>query len=624
MHLNPSHVAGPGSPFGLRGHGVANPAQKQFSDSESDLSELSEDPLSDGSEYIGSGDEMAMSPAERAENEDFGKNYDGPKLTPEQASRLLILMDHASSCPGRHKSAKHLDVCNSVKFLMLHVRDCPGTTSTDDICPFPWCRKVKHLLYHLVSCQRPKDCAICSPITLSSNLFNLVGLNQHRRKKQKERTRAAMAAAAAKARAAPPKVGQYKPKAVAYRTAPLVHKKGPATVGAYKPVAQTKPALQASHVRPKATGTTIRPPVGASTTKPTNGVIVKTLVKPSNKTHVTIKSAGNNATKINSNGLVGPPRKATFVTTVLKPGTAATTATAGVPKVGPAGSVGTQKTVPATKPTVVANTAVSTTAAPTVARATTAGPGKAGVPSQGLQQPTLSGKATGVVKEEHHDAVLQQVSAPSPSSLATAAATTATATTAIPTTASPINQSGVKIENEAVVVASPGALAAAAAAAAAGALSTPTQPVVGDQNDGLTTTAAEGATGLTVPPVPSLSNLPDIKTEDHAADTLALPSVESMMDTTLAGTQGSSIGSPTLQGIIGTGVSSLSIARTSSEASITATLPPLLGAVPPKASVGDLLAPPSPSELSPAIMTPPGSHDSPTEPSTAATLIANP
>lgn len=87
---------------------------------------------------------------------------------------------------------------------MLHVRDCPGTTATYDICPFPWCRKVKHALYHLVSCARPQDCAICSPQNLSPNLTALVGLNEHRRKKQQERRAAAMAAAAAAAKAKPP------------------------------------------------------------------------------------------------------------------------------------------------------------------------------------------------------------------------------------------------------------------------------------------------------------------------------------------------------------------------------------------------------------------------------------
>jgi len=40
-------------------------------------------------------------PSARAENEDFGKDYSGPKFTDYDASRLLTLMSHASTCPGR-------------------------------------------------------------------------------------------------------------------------------------------------------------------------------------------------------------------------------------------------------------------------------------------------------------------------------------------------------------------------------------------------------------------------------------------------------------------------------------------------------------------------------------------
>ena len=81
---------------------------------------------------------------------------------------------------------------------MLHVRDCTGLSSNGDICPFPWCRKVKHLLYHLVSCDKGKECSICCPEKLSPNLVALTGLNQHRREKFKERKKALAAAAAAK------------------------------------------------------------------------------------------------------------------------------------------------------------------------------------------------------------------------------------------------------------------------------------------------------------------------------------------------------------------------------------------------------------------------------------------
>ncbi len=87
---------------------------------------------------------------------------------------------------NRHKDPKTRAVCTSMKYMMLHVRDCPGTTSSYDICPFPWCRKTKHLLYHLVSCGAPDQCKICSPEHLTPQLKQLRGLNGFRRKKQKE------------------------------------------------------------------------------------------------------------------------------------------------------------------------------------------------------------------------------------------------------------------------------------------------------------------------------------------------------------------------------------------------------------------------------------------------------
>jgi TAZ zinc finger len=63
---------------------------------------------------------------------------------------------------------------------MLHVRDCPGTTASYDVCPFPWCRKVKHLLYHLISCSDHNSCAVCSNVNLNRNMRRLQGLNNHR------------------------------------------------------------------------------------------------------------------------------------------------------------------------------------------------------------------------------------------------------------------------------------------------------------------------------------------------------------------------------------------------------------------------------------------------------------
>ena len=79
--------------------------------------------------------------------------------------------------------------------MLLHVRDCPGTTSSYDICPFPWCRKVKHLLYHLVSCTEPKTCQVCNPPDVTDNLKQLKGLNEFRGTKHQERAETLLEAA---------------------------------------------------------------------------------------------------------------------------------------------------------------------------------------------------------------------------------------------------------------------------------------------------------------------------------------------------------------------------------------------------------------------------------------------
>lgn len=87
----------------------------------------------------------------------------------------------------RHESSHAEEVCRSTKWMMLHVRDCPGTTITDDICPFPWCRKVKHLIYHLVSCTMPQECSICSGSELDYNWSRLRHLNTFRMKLAREK-----------------------------------------------------------------------------------------------------------------------------------------------------------------------------------------------------------------------------------------------------------------------------------------------------------------------------------------------------------------------------------------------------------------------------------------------------
>lgn len=73
--------------------------------------------------------------------------------------------------------------------MMLHVRDCPGiTTTTGDVCPFPWCRKVKHLLYHLVTCQLKETCPICTQSSgLSVREIMLTKMNKYRRQKEMDK-----------------------------------------------------------------------------------------------------------------------------------------------------------------------------------------------------------------------------------------------------------------------------------------------------------------------------------------------------------------------------------------------------------------------------------------------------
>ena len=82
------------------------------SESDSDLSELSDDNVSMGSLKAAEleSELQSMTPAERAEHETFGKEYNGPLLAEDHAAKLLILMSHASTCPCHHKSEKQKEV----------------------------------------------------------------------------------------------------------------------------------------------------------------------------------------------------------------------------------------------------------------------------------------------------------------------------------------------------------------------------------------------------------------------------------------------------------------------------------------------------------------------------------
>lgn len=73
---------------------------------ESDLSDedglLDDDSLDLESDESEAADTVTMSPAEQAELETFGTEYDGPTFSDSEAARLLNLMLHASSCPCRY------------------------------------------------------------------------------------------------------------------------------------------------------------------------------------------------------------------------------------------------------------------------------------------------------------------------------------------------------------------------------------------------------------------------------------------------------------------------------------------------------------------------------------------
>ena len=46
-------------------------------------------------------DEDTVAREERVEREEFGLDYKGETLTDDQSRRLLVLIEHASTCPGR-------------------------------------------------------------------------------------------------------------------------------------------------------------------------------------------------------------------------------------------------------------------------------------------------------------------------------------------------------------------------------------------------------------------------------------------------------------------------------------------------------------------------------------------
>jgi hypothetical protein len=109
-NVNVIHLAQPQAPSSVpfsskpsAGIGIDASTWANDSDSDSDLSELSDGSLSDCSwdSDDSNTDLQSMTAAEEAEHETFGDDYTGPVLPDDHASRLLVLMAHASTCPCR-------------------------------------------------------------------------------------------------------------------------------------------------------------------------------------------------------------------------------------------------------------------------------------------------------------------------------------------------------------------------------------------------------------------------------------------------------------------------------------------------------------------------------------------
>ena len=179
----------------------------------------------------------------------------------------------------------------------MHVRDCPGTTSTFDVCPFPWCRKVKHLLYHLVSCEKPEECSICTPKDIPPTLKALRGLNAHRHKKHREKLRAA-AAAAVSARAAATKARAPAPSSA---PAPYAIPKKGAPAQSKLPVSKHPPTSNPS-AKPRHPGAVPNPTlanksgvkmtttVAGKATAPGAATVAKSAIGANASTYVTAKA----------------------------------------------------------------------------------------------------------------------------------------------------------------------------------------------------------------------------------------------------------------------------------------------------------------------------------------------
>jgi hypothetical protein len=91
---------------------IPSPPLKSTSPTASEMDDLLHSDLSDDDGLLSDDDSFdctdseddalpALSLADQAENEKFGPENDGPKLSNAHAARLLTLMLHATTCPCR-------------------------------------------------------------------------------------------------------------------------------------------------------------------------------------------------------------------------------------------------------------------------------------------------------------------------------------------------------------------------------------------------------------------------------------------------------------------------------------------------------------------------------------------
>lgn len=156
IEIDPNEIA-------LYGEGVEDSGDEMCDDDDSD------------SDSIGEED-----PEERAKD---AYPFDGEgMLTADEASKLLVLMCHARTCNGSHRSTRHSEVCKSTKFLMLHIRDCNGIDVHGRECQYSWCFPCKFMLRHLSNCFHQESCKICNPWNLSESFKQLKRINDQRAK----------------------------------------------------------------------------------------------------------------------------------------------------------------------------------------------------------------------------------------------------------------------------------------------------------------------------------------------------------------------------------------------------------------------------------------------------------